>query len=58
MKTTASKFSAYKQFIADLKTDKDFIEFKNKATNVKEGFSYGVVVVRTNRFTIEKRIIN
>lgn len=54
MKTVQNKYQAYQQFIADLKNDKDFIEFKNKATKVKEGYSYGVVVVRTNRFTIEK----
>lgn len=47
---------AYAQFINDLKQDKDFIDFKNKALNTKEGYSYGVVIVRTNRFTIEKTI--
>lgn len=45
---------AYQQFIADLKKDKDFIQFRQNAYNNKEGYSYGVVVVRTNRFTIEK----
>jgi len=45
---------AYQQFISDLKQDKDFISFKTKAHDIKSGFSYGVVVVNTNRFLIEK----
>lgn len=46
---------AYKVFIKDLQQDKDFIEFKRNANRMKEeGFSYGVVIVRNNKFTIEQ----
>lgn len=48
------KVEAYKQFLKDLHQDKDFIEFKKNANRITEGFSYGVVVVRNNKFTIEQ----
>lgn len=49
------KCEAYKEFIKDLHQDKDFIEFKRNANRLKEeGFSYGVVIVRGNKFTIEQ----
>lgn len=42
---------AYKQFLLDLKSDKDFLRFK-KTTHTKRQ-SYGVVVVGGNKFLIE-----
>ena len=35
---------AKKEFYKDLKQDKDFIEFKQRACNTKEHIYYGVVI--------------
>lgn len=50
--------AAYNQFLNDLKADKDFIAFKQHAFDTKTGCSYGVVIVRTYRYAIEKPINN
>lgn len=45
---------AHKQFVADLKQDKDFIAYKERAVIEEHSKSYGVVIARGNRFTIEQ----
>ena len=44
---------AYQQFISDLRSDKDFLTYRNKCA-LECGRSYGVVVVGINRYTINK----
>lgn len=56
-KNPNEKPSAYQQFIQDLKNDPDFVAFKKKAVDHIAGFSYGVVIARSNRFIIEKPLL-
>ena len=44
---------AYKQFLVDLKSDKDFVEFKKRAESSNPGYySYGTIVAGNRRFIL------